>query len=711
MEKSKQYKILFRYFGISAFILILCCLVIGKMIIVSTIENKHWEEKAAKLKRCNVEIAPLRGNILSTNNEILASTVPQYQLFFDFRTEGIKADTLYKYVKPLAKALSIKLNDKKAETYEKDILKAYKNKKGRFRISNVWVSYLDYQEIKEFPYINKGVNKSGFFIEKRIIRKKPFGAVASRTIGKLDDTIGVYGIEQAYNTELKGTPGVADLEKIRRVMVERTKIEAIPGQDIRTTIDVQIQSITEQALLNKLKEVDADVGAAIVMEVATGEVRAIANYQRKNQGKYVEARNNAIADMVEPGSTFKTVAVMAVLDEGIASSEEIFDTGNGVYPYTKGKHTRYINDWNKHRGGYGPITLAQAIHYSSNIGIAKAVLKGYENNQKGFIEKLKEMGVCDSVDLKMAGQAYPKIPHPDTFRGWNFTTLPWMSFGYNVQIPPIYTLMFYNAIANNGKMLAPIFVSDIIKNGEVVKHIDAKVVREQICKPQTLKEVRKMLTGVVESGTAKNLLSPYVTIAGKTGTAQISQGGAGYKSGETTHRVSFCGYFPDNENPKYSCIVVVTRPRGVYPSAGAISGEVVKKIAEQMYAQGYLGLKPSYNADSIHSLLPDIKRGLAASTISACDSLRISYDGDYITEDINCLLSNVSNNKINFAVEQNDSIGLPSVIGMGLKDALYTLERLGLTVYVKGKGVVTEQDPAAYSKYEKGDKVIINLQQ
>ena len=725
MEKTKQSKILFRYFIISAVVVIMCCVVIIKTAKIIFVEGDQWQKKTESTIRKNSVITAQRGNILSTNDEILASTIKEYRLYFDFRkildennqrVDRLHPDTLKKYIDPLSKALSEKIGDKSAKEYKKAINAAYAKKEKRFRISKEWVSYLDLLEIKKFPLLEKGRDVTGFFEEGQEKREKPFGSVASRTIGRIKQGKAEYGIELAYDSILKGKDGSADLKKTRKEYIEirDTKIDEENGCDVRTTIDLKIQYLAEQALLNKLKEVDADNGCAIVMEVKSGAIRAIVNYQRVSERNFVEGRNNAIADMLEPGSTFKTVATMAVLDEGIATPDEIFDTGCGVYPYTKGKHTRLINDWNKHRGGYGKITLAEAMHFSSNIGIAKAVLKGYENNQRGFIEKLQEMGVCDSVDLKMVGQAYPKIPHPDRTRGWNFTTLPWMSFGYNVQIPPIYTLMFYNAIANNGKMIAPIFVSDILKEGEVKEHIDAKVVREQICKPQTLVEIRKMLSGVVTSGTAKNLLSPYISIAGKTGTAQMSKGGAGYKSGETTHRVSFCGYFPDDESPKYSCIVVVTRPRGVYPSAGAISGEVVQTIAEQIYALGYIYTNPSLAIDSVNLHTPHIMKGFVEPTTELFKTYNIKYsnrDSEDETEEVNYIANfTATKDKIEIDEVKNDSLcRVPSVIGMGLKDALHTLEKHGMDVKIKGQGSVKTQIPVAGSSFNKGDEILISL--
>lgn len=709
MEKSKQNKILFKYFLISAVVLVLCCLVVVNAVKTAFIEREGWNKKSEQLIT-RQKIPAQRGNILSSNNEVLASTIKEYRLFFDFRmitknggrVDRLHKDTLDKYITPLCEALSKKLGDKSADKYKKEILYAYKNKNKRFRISKKWVTYLDLLEINEFPLIEKGRGHTGFFAEGQEKRENPYGSVASRTIGKMKVGKAQYGLELAYDSLLKGRDGEADFRRAREEYIEikSSKIDEVNGCDIKTTIDISIQSIAENALLKKMYEVDADDGCVVVMEVATGEVRAIANFERYGERRFVESPNRAVSAMYQPGSTFKTVAVMAALDDGVVTPDEIFDTGNGIYQHfhKNGKNKRFIRDWNYAKGGFGKISVTRIMEESSNIGTAKIILKGYENNPQKFLDKLSSMGINDSVDLKLVGQAFPMVPKMSG-RLWSFTTLPWMSFGYNVQIPPIYSLMFYNAIANGGKMVSPIFVSDIISNGEVIEHIEAKVLREQICKQQTLVEMRKILSSVVENGTASNLQSPYVSIAGKTGTVQIAPGENGYEKGVGTHRVSFCGYFPDDEKPKYSCIVVVTRPRGVYPSAGAISGEVLKNIAEQIYAQGYLGEALPLQKDSINAFAPNIKGELTDSTKNLCNALNVSYieevkEGDNLVQE----------------VKDSTKVYPPSVIGMGLKDALYTLEKSKFRVVVNGAGVVTKQTPDASVGCNIGETVIINLE-
>lgn len=719
MEKNKQSKILFRYFLISAVVVLMCCFVIVKVAKITFIEKEGWDLKSKNLIQ-REEIIGLRGNILSADDEILATTIKEYQIFFDFRktynnngqlADRLHPDTLEKYIDPLSKALAEKLQDKSAEEYKKGIINAYNEKNSRYRISKKWVSYLDILEIKKFPLIEKGRDATGFFEEGQERREKPFGNIAARTIGRMKLGKAEYGIELAYDSILKGKNGSADFKKTRKEKIEirGTKIEAEHGCDIRTTIDLRIQRAAEQALLNKLKEVDADDACAVVMEVKTGAIRAIANYQRESEGKFVQARNKAISANYQPGSTFKTIAVMAALDDGIITPEEIFDTEDGTYTHRhpNGKHSKQVRDWNAHRGGFGPITVTKIMEQSSNIGTAKIVLKGYGDNEQKFLDKLSSMGIGNKVDLKITGQAYPIIPETKSSL-WSYTTLPWMSFGYNVQIPPIYTLMYYNAIANGGKMISPIFVTDILKNGKVIEHINADVIKEQICKAQTLTDIRKILTSVVQNGTAKNLISPTVPIAGKTGTAIIYPGEDGYEEGKRTHRVSFCGYFPDDENPKYSCIVVVSRPRVSNPSAGPIAGGVLKDIAEKMYAEGYIYNIPFNQPDSTITMDAEIKRGIKEVTKSACNTMNITYVADTTRTDIDFETQKINQNTISIS---NDSTQMvPSVIGMGLKDAIYILEKSGANVKVNGQGVVKEQIPNPGDTYNKGDEITITLE-
>ena len=699
--------IIFRYIVISLFVVFICCAILYKVGRTAFVDREHWQKKADSLKTENITILPERGNILANDGRLMASTVPQYYLYIDFKADGLKLDTLNKYIGPLSKALSEKLGDRTPEGYKNHLLKGYRSKSRQYPVYRKRVSYTDLKEIKQFPFFRMGPNKSGFYTRQMVRRIKPFGSLASRTIGDIYgeyDKGGKNGIELAYDSLLRGTPGRSTKQKIRGRWVNMTDIEPINGADIRTTIDIKIQDITEKALIEKLTEIEAESGTAIVMEVETGEIKAITNIGRLSDGTYAETRNHAVADEVEPGSTFKTVSMMVALDAGVVHPDDTVDVGNGIFMYAGARMT----DHNANKGGYHRISAAQTIWYSSNIGIAKIILKGFEKRPQDFVDRLYAMGLNTPVHLNIPGEGHPKIKHPiKDKKYWSRTTLPWMTFGYEIQIPPIYTLMFYNAIANGGKMIKPIFVKEISKDGVVIKTEKTEVVNAQICQPKTLEQINQMLIDVVQKGTAAAVKSDYVKIAGKTGTAQIAQGAAGYRGNGKQHRVSFCGYFPADGKPKYTCMVLVSNPHKGYPSGGTMSGAVVRSIAEQLYAQGLYPSTVVQQPDTLHPRSPYIKNGNFEKLALACDLLKIPYE-DYTT---NCswVESSHHEGKIVLNGIKSKEGTVPSVKGMGARDAVYVLEKAGFHVSMTGKGRVVEQSIPAGSRLVKGNRIALTL--
>ena len=699
--------IIFRYIIITLLIVFICCAILYKVGRTAFIDREHWQRKADSLKIENITILPERGNILAEDGRLMASTVPQYYLYIDFKADGLKRDTLMKYITPLSKALSEKLGDRTPAGYEAHLLKGYRSKSRQYPVYRKRVSYTDLKEIKQFPLFRMGPNKSGFYTKQMVRRIKPFGSLASRTIG---DIYGEYekggknGIELAYDSLLRGTPGRGTKQKIRGRWVNMTNIEPINGVNIRTTIDIKIQDITEKALVEKLSEIEAESGTAIVMEVATGEIKAITNIGRMPDGTYAETRNHAVADEVEPGSTFKTVSMMVALDAGIIQPDDTVDVGNGIFMYAGSRMT----DHNAHRGGYHRISAAQTIWYSSNIGIAKIILKGFEKHPQDFVDRLYAMGLNTPVNLNIPGEGRPKIKHPIKDKNrWYKTTLPWMTFGYEIQIPPIYTLMFYNAIANGGKMIKPIFVKEISKDGVIIETKKTETVNPQICTPKTLAQIQQMLTDVVQKGTAGPVKSDYVKIAGKTGTAQIAQGAAGYRGNGKQHRVSFCGYFPADGTPRYTCMVLVSNPHKGYPSGGSMSGAVVRSIAEQIYAQGLYPSVVVQHPDTLHPLIPYIKNGNFQKLTFACDLLKIQYE-DYAKECSWVETANHSNKIILNGIKTPEE-SIPSVKGMGARDAIYKVEKAGLHVTISGKGKVVGQSIPAGARLIKGQRITLTL--
>ena len=476
--------------------------------------------------------------------------------------------------------------------------------------------------------------------------------------------------------------------------------------DIVSTIDVDIQDIAEKALLEKLKEIEAQTGYAVVMETRTGEIKAIVNMERNSSGSYSEARNGVVADKVEPGSTFKTVSLMAVLDDGKAKLTDVIATGNGLYKF--GKAT--MRDHNAHRGGYGDITLEQALNASSNIGISRTIVNAYGNNPGQFVDKLYKMGLNEAFDFNIPGTAKPWIRHPnDKNYYWSASTLPWMSIGYEVQLAPIYTLAFYNAIANNGKFIEPLFVKSINQNGQVVKEFTARVINEQICKASTLRDVRQALLGVVEHpkyGTAKVVHCP-TSDCGKTGTAQISKGTAGYKAGGKSHQVSFCGFFP-YENPRYTCIVVIREPRIGIPSGGLMSGVVVKNIAERIMAIDTPSSLIDIKNDSLimaKKQKPAVQSGSGTATQKVLDKLELPFT----PTDAKWIKGKNEGGKMELASLDLTKNTMPDLSGMGLKDAVYLCGEAGLRVNLSGVGKDQSQSIPAGKRLAKGETITLVL--
>ncbi|MCH5328712.1 MAG: transpeptidase family protein [Coprobacter sp.] len=706
MTASKN-SILLRY-GIIFFLVLSVC---GAILFCAArtifIEGEEWKKIAESLKPKERVKLPPRGNIYACDGRLMASSIQVYKLYIDFRADGLTEELLKKYIKPLSEALSKKLGDRTPAEYEKHILDNYKKKSRQFLISRKKVTYTDLQEIRQFPLFKKGSNVSGFYYEELISRKKPFGTLASHTIGGLYadyEKGGKNGIELNYDSILRGTPGFETQQKIRGKVVRIVNQEPVSGQDIYTTIDIDIQDITEKALREMLTSTNAQWGSAVVMEVKTGEVKAIANMDQTSNGSYVEISNHAIADLLEPGSTFKVASMMVALDAGVIKPKDIVDTGNGLYMYAG----RRLTDHNINHGGYHEITAAETIWFSSNIGVAKIILKGFEKNPADYVDRLYAIGLNRQVNFNFQGEGYPIIKHPKHNKNiWWKTSLPWMSFGYETAIPPIYTLMFYNAIANDGVMIKPIFVKEIHKGSECVQKITTDTINPQICKPQTLADIRQMLKDVVKQGTAQAVKSDYVEIAGKTGTAQISHGKDGYHGNGTQHRVSFCGYFPADE-PKYSAIVVISNPRIGYPSGGSMSGGVVRHIAEQIYAQGIQLCDAPNLPDSLHSRLPKIKNGNSRNTQLACGKVDVPCE-TLSPDDQWAHIDYTYKNKVSLKGMSAPPDKVPNVIGMGARDAIYLLEQAGMKVSISGKGKVVSQSLPGGTAAAPGQTVAIVL--
>lgn len=702
---SVKKGIIVRFFIVYAFAFLMLFLILGAAVRTIACDGERWRQEGARYKRDSLVISPNRGNILACDGKLLASTIPSYTLFMDFKADGMNKDTLYKYVDSLSICLSRIYTDKSAGFLKKHILEGFSRGKRWYRIDARKLTYNEKKEIENFPFYRLGRNKSGYSFYEQVSRKKPLGSLASRTIGNIyaeSDKGGSCGLEMQYDSYLRGKSGVISKQKIAGRFRSVNLIDPEDGYDVKTTIDVNIQDITESALLNKLMEVEADRGCAVVMETETGEVKAISNLQRREDGNYVERQNFAVSSETEPGSTFKVASVMVALEDGVADTSYRVDTGNGIWDYKGVK----LKDHNWNKGGYGAISMKQAIAYSSNIGVAKVIDTYYGDNPSRFVDRLYEMKLNEPMDLEIPGAGKPKIKYTSS-SNWSGTSLAWMSFGYETQIPPIYMLTFYNAIANNGKMIKPYFVKAICKDGVEKKKFSTSVINPSICSPKTLKKVKEMLVGVVEFGTARNVHSDHFLIAGKTGTAQVDYGKRGVRK---SHQLTFCGFFPADD-PKYSMIVVVWSPQKGYPSAGAISGGVFKTIAERVYAQSPLIHTDPFSSDVDNCKIPITKDGDLQSLKLVMDDLSIPYQEKDADKKHPCRWAFSEGRKNDVLLKPHKISGnyMPDVRGMGAKDAIYVLENIGLQVNLSGRGRVASQSRNPGDRFTPNETVVLEL--
>ena len=718
---DNKKKILSRYGFVVALMLLFGALIVfsaGK--IVFTPEGKKWREIGEKetVIRDRV-ILPNRGNIFTHDGKLLASSEPLYGIYIDFWADGLQKDTLVKYADPLSKGLSAMFGDRTAGQYRSILLNGYKrreneqqqiasnkakgvDKKVKLRTRYVRlvkrdISYVELKEIRKLPFLNQRSNRSGMIAEEKNSRKKPFGSLATRTVGSIYKDMsmgGASGLELKFDSLLRGVPGVKNRQKIQGKWMDVVEIPAQDGYDIVTTLDADIQDISERALRNKLIEIDAESGCAVIMEVKTGEIKGIVNLDRIRKGVYAEGNPNVFSYMNEPGSTFKPVTVLAALEDGVITPTDSFHVGTGLYNHNR----RVVRDHYWTRGqDRGYLTVQEGIEVSSNIVMTKIALKAYENHPEKFTERIDKMGLTKTLqwDVPLKGiEGTSQIRHPkDKANPWSKTTLAWMSFGYESQVPPIYLLMFYNALANRGKMLKPFIAKELYKDGKLTKKFEGEVVNSSIASQASIDMVHEMLLGVIERGTAQVVKSDFFPIAGKTGTAQIASGG-----GYSGHFVSFCGYFPADE-PKYTCFVGIRKPKGI-PSGGGMAGMVFKNIAEQTYVRNTRLTALDCRLDSTLSKLPTVKNGLWKKNQLVLKEL--GYAPKTADKKVEWVQMKTDSNSYNPETLKLIDNLVPNVYGMGARDALYLLEQSGLKVNMTGSGRVVSQTFGPGQKIVKG---------
>ena len=715
MSRFNNDKVMPRYLAIAVVLTVIGVAIVGRALYIMTAKKQYWMEVADRLKRDSVSVTPNRGNILSCDGQLMASSIPEYKIFIDFRMDYEKQDSLWEdKADSLCEGLHRIFPQKTAIDFRRDLEEGYRKRSRHWPVWPRRIDYNTYTEVCQLPFFNLSRNKTGFHWEEFNARRNPFGSLAIRTIGAMygaKDSARL-GLELHYDSLLRGTPGLKARRKVLNRSIDIPIMSPSNGYDIVTTIDVSMQDLAEKAVIDELKLIGGDLGVAILMEVETGDIKAIVNMTRVGENEYREVKNNAVADLREPGSVFKTASIMVALDDGVVDTTARVETGGGVYPM----HGRDMKDHNWRRGGYGNISLPRILEVSSNIGVSRIIDEHYGQHPEKFIEGIYRLGLASDLKIPIKGYAQPKIRMPEKDRyghwsNWSKTALPWMSIGYETQIPPISTVTFYNAIANDGVMMRPRFVKSIMKNGEVVAEFPPeRVMERRIAKQQTIETIQTILEHVVSQGLGKKAGSRLFKVAGKTGTAQIAEGG-GYKTGTVKYWLSFAGYFPAN-NPRYSCIVCLKKS-GLPASGGGMSGVVFHHIAEGVMAR-HLKMDVTDARDTSSVFIPDVKNGdiLAADyVLSHLDiKTQTDWEGSYA----------MGNPVWGTAVRQREDVSLtrmktaagttPDVTGMGARDAVYLLESRGLRVKVQGRGKVKKQSYAAGRQIVRGSECILTLE-
>ena len=709
-SKFDHKKVMPRYSAIAIIMTIFAIAVVGKALYIMTAKHDYWMKVAERQKKDSVTVKPNRGNILSCTGQLMASSLPEFKVFMDFKALkdagndslwDAKQDSIYLCLHQIFPNLS-----------ESDFKKHLTE--GRAKMSRHWpvypkrVDYNTFTEIKNIPVFRLKPYQSGFHWEEYNARTRTYGSLAGRTIGAMygaKDTAR-FGLELSYDSILRGTNGIVHRRKVRNKFLDITDTPPIDGADIVTTIDVSIQDLAERSLIDELKEINANVGVAIVMDVPTGDIKAIVNMEKCFDGEYREIHNHAVSDLLEPGSVFKPASILVALDDGVVDTTYHVETGGGIWPM----YGREMKDHNWRKGGYGMLTLAQTLWYSSNIGVSRIIDDHYRNNPEKFVKGIYRTGLHDDLKIPLVGATPARIrmPHRNKngqYDNWAKTSLPWMSIGYETQIPPISTLTFYNTIANNGKMMRPRFVSKVMKNGETIMEFPPEVMRQQIAKEKSIKELQTILEQVVSMGLGKKAGSPNFKVAGKTGTAQISKGAGGYKSGGTSYLISFAGYFPADA-PRYSCIVCIQKS-GLPASGGTMCGKVFHQISEGIMAQS-LKVDVKDARDSASVFVPDVKAGniLAANYVLSHLGIKTNANWSGSYADGNPIwgkAERVGNHSIKLIREkQSGKTIVPDITGMGARDAIYNMESRGIKTQIIGRGKVVKQSLVPGTVIKKG---------
>ncbi len=681
-----------------AFLLLFAVAIVLRMGTVIFVEGKELMALSEKQSLSRETTEAIRGNIYSADSSLLAVSVPLFNIRMDLHPSVVVNDTFFKYLRPLCDSLHRMYPEKSREQYRQTLLAA-RRAKNRGLLIKRNVTYMELTRMRKFPIFEKGQFRGGFIVEEHETRRLPNGYLAARTIGyyNQESHYGV-GLERAYHAELKGKDGFRLTQRISgnlwRPIYSRDEVQPENGQDIVSTIDIRIQDVAEAALQECMETNEAQHGCVVLMEVQTGKVVAIANLRKQPDGSYAEVMNYAVGEAVEPGSTFKLASTIAILEESRMDTAVKVPTGRLKY------YNRWMND--SHREGWGELSFLEAFEKSSNVGISYLANEVFHNKQQRFVDYLCKMHLNKPLGLEIAGEGEPYIKNTSD-KTWSGISLPWMSIGYEVKVTPMQILSLYNAVANDGKMVKPMFVQEIRQGSEVVRTFKPTVLVDKICSDRTLSTVQAMLQGVVERGTAKNLRNPLYKVAAKTGTAQINYGQRG--SGRMTYRASVVGYFPADE-PRYSCIVMITNPQKNRFYGGSVAGPVFREIADKVFATL---MKGGQDPQPMH---PDqVDTYMAGGYAEDIEKVYagVGIESPQLEPTTFVRLKGAADNAQAFDEVSLAKDVVPDLTGMGLRDAAYLLERYGLSMRIQGKGRVKRQEPRAGSSCRRGQTVWLYL--
>jgi cell division protein FtsI (penicillin-binding protein 3) len=702
MTEDIKKDILWRVYLVYLGIFLMALAIIGKAAYIQFAEGKELVALAEEQELSFFSLEANRGNIYDANGNLLATSVPVFEIRMDVASDLIPDQLFREKLDSLAWHLSRLFGDRSKYQYKKGLEDARKEG-NRYYLLKRKVTYAELKKLRTFPILSRGKYKGGLIVIRQTRREMPFDELARRTIGYENKEQGLFvGLEGAYNEVLEGIDGKQLRRRISNgdwiPVYGKDELEPSDGRDIITTIDINLQDVAENALYQHLTEHEASQGCAILMEVATGHIKAIANLRKDPKtNRYEESYNIAIAEGIEPGSTFKLPTIVALMEDGKVNLGDTIDIGDGwtVYHGATMRDVKNIRD--------GRITIREAFEKSSNVGISRITMDAYKDEQSDYVDRLYSMSLNKPLGLEIPGEARPMIKHPDSTKYWYGTTLPWMSIGYEVKITPMQTLAFYNAIANNGTLVKPMLVKEVRQAGRVIEAFETEILNKKICSQATIDSARSLLEGVVERGTATNLKNRHYRVAGKTGTAQIAKENSGYD--KKTYNASFVGYFPA-DNPKYSCIVVVSNPAQGKYYGGSVAAPVFREIADKVYAT-QLDIYQETEMDTDDARLPQVMYGYHEDLGMLCEELGIPVSGaSNISEWVVCFHDD---DGIRFEPRAIRSDMVPNVRGMSARDAVYILEQLGMKASIQGYGKVSSQSVEPGSRFSKGQEIILKL--